>query len=196
MRLHDRCAYMAHRARTPSVVEDIRESPWRPSDSVERFPGPRRARAHGLPTDTSDRARVASPFRSVFPNERVPKRPQMCRSTADDLKRVLDKPSRDPKDHPARIPEDAEPHPMSRAAARHAAASRARRPNRTAVLKCPHAVPGRFLPPMARGRQAAQACSNGTPQCRVARIALRGRRVRPGAARAARGRGKASGSRR
>ena len=38
----------------------------------------------------------------------------MCRSTADDLKRVLDKPSRDPKDHPARIPENAEPHPMSR----------------------------------------------------------------------------------
>jgi len=30
------------------------------------------------------------------------------------LKRVLDKPSRDPKDHPARIPEEAEPHPMSR----------------------------------------------------------------------------------
>jgi hypothetical protein len=38
----------------------------------------------------------------------------MCASTADDLKRVLDKPSRDPKDHPARIPENAEPHPMSR----------------------------------------------------------------------------------
>ncbi len=38
----------------------------------------------------------------------------MCGSTADDLKRVLDKPSRDPKDHPARIPENAEPHPMSR----------------------------------------------------------------------------------
>jgi hypothetical protein len=37
----------------------------------------------------------------------------MCGSTADDLKRVLDKPSRDPKDHPARIPENAEPHPMS-----------------------------------------------------------------------------------
>ena len=36
----------------------------------------------------------------------------MCASTADELKRAVpDKPSRDPKDHPARIPEEAEPHP-------------------------------------------------------------------------------------
>ena len=39
----------------------------------------------------------------------------MCASTADELKRAVpDKPSRDPKDHPARIPEEAEPHPMAR----------------------------------------------------------------------------------
>jgi hypothetical protein len=39
----------------------------------------------------------------------------MCASTADELKRAVpDKPSRDPKDHPARIPEEAEPHPTAR----------------------------------------------------------------------------------
>ena len=39
----------------------------------------------------------------------------MLRSTADELKRAVpDKPSRDPKDHPARIPEEAEPHPTAR----------------------------------------------------------------------------------
>jgi hypothetical protein len=38
----------------------------------------------------------------------------MSNSTADGVKRVVtDRPSRDPKDHPARIPEDAVPHPVA-----------------------------------------------------------------------------------
>jgi len=42
----------------------------------------------------------------------------MSNSTAGGVKRVVtDRPSRDPKDHPARIPEDAEPHPVARALA-------------------------------------------------------------------------------
>lgn len=40
----------------------------------------------------------------------------MSNSTAEGVKRVVtDRPSRDPKDHPARIPENAEPHPVARA---------------------------------------------------------------------------------
>lgn len=39
----------------------------------------------------------------------------MTNSTADGVKRVVtDRPSRDPKDHPARVPENAEPHPVAR----------------------------------------------------------------------------------
>ena len=39
----------------------------------------------------------------------------MSNSTADGVKRAVnDRPSRDPQDHPARIPGDAEPHPVAR----------------------------------------------------------------------------------
>ena len=39
----------------------------------------------------------------------------MSTSMTEDLKPVVtDKPSRDPNDHPARIPENAEPHPLAR----------------------------------------------------------------------------------
>ena len=120
----------------------------------------------------------------------------MCGSTADDLKRVLDKPSRDPKDHPARIPENAEPHPMSRLPARHAAASRACHPNRAAVLIMPARRTWPFPPaygtrPSSRAGAlerdtAVQGSEDRAPRSQGPQ------RSTP----AARGRGKASGSRR